>query len=439
MKEEIKAPVVPEFKEKSFEELDKMTDKERFEYRAKEQEYLGKKSELDLYNAIQEVKAEKDAENKEKLDAMKATLEALTKENIKFGLEIKSLTERPANFGEASESMKNISESMKAIKALSPTATGDDAEVEIKMSDINAVTKADTLTTSISGNTQAQDDPGIGQLNSRRVTMYGLFPKITMGTNNNGTVRYWDWDDATSVRAAEMRAEGAAFPESTAKWEENTKTLKKVGDTLPVSAEFFEDEAMFAAELRMFLITNVELIVDYQICYGAGTGNNITGLFTYADAFTPASVTHVSDPTIYDLVCVMHEQATKSKGKFNPDFVIMNTSTVNKMQLSKDANENYIMPPFVSRDGSTIKGIRVVTADVVNDDEMLLGDSRFARIYEKPGITVSRGWKADQFVEDMETLKVRKRLLLLIKERDRAGFIKVTDIDAALAAIDATS
>ena len=109
------------------------------------------------------------------------------------------------------------------------------------------------------------------------------------------------------------------------------------------------------------------------------------------------------------------------------------------MELSKDANENYIMPPFVARDGSVVANLRVVEANIINDDELVIGDSRFASIYHKPGMVLSRGFSGTQFVEDEITLKVRKRLLFLIRNVDQAAFIKVTDIDAALAAIDATS
>jgi HK97 family phage major capsid protein len=137
---------------------------------------------------------------------------------------------------------------------------------------------------------------------------------------------------------------------------------------------------------------------------------------------------------------VIPEQITKTNGsKFTPDFAVMNISTINKMQLAKDANENYIMPPFVNRAGDVVGRLTVVESNVVNDDELLVGDSRRAVIYEKGGIELSRGTVNAQFTTDMETLKVRKRLALLVRNSDFGGFVKVTDIDAALAAIDATS
>jgi len=420
-----------EFIEKSFDELEAMTDKERFEYRKAENEHIAAKQEKAIEDKI--AKAIEDADTSDETVKMfEAQLEKLKKENITFGLAIKQMTEGKSNTEKAVGILEDLSNNMEAIKEISNLAPGTSKEVAIK---------ALVLRSAITNNEQAVDLNTVGQYGRATLSMWDLFNKVPMsGSNNNGTVRYYDWDEATTTEAAEMVAEGAAFPESTATWARYTEDLKKVGDTIPVTDEFFEDEAMFAAELRMFLMRNVEDIIDYQICYGAGTGENLTGMFTSATDFTPATVTHVSDPTMYDLCKVMVEQVTKTRGsKYRPNFVAMNISSINRMELSKDANENYIMPPFVSRDGAVVANLRVIEANIINDDEMIVGDSRYGVIYHKPGMVLSRGYSGTQFAEDEITLKVRKRLLFLIRNVDQAAFIKVTDIDAAIAAIDATS
>jgi hypothetical protein len=415
------------FVEKTFEETEAMTAKELFEYRTAEIEHRTKEIVANA-EASKAAEAAKENPDAERIAKMEKTIEALKTDAIETALRFKKITEKGDNYNDANDALTELKNNMDTIKTLAKQGQGE------------VVIKADLVRSAIANNTQAQDVAGIGQLGSRKLTMYDLFRKVPMGTNNNGTLRYWDWDSATTVRAAEMRAENTLFPESTATFQEYTLTLKKIGDTLPVSAEFFEDEAMFAAELANFLITNVALIMDYQICYGAGTGTNLTGLFTTATAFAPSTVTHVEQPTIYDLLRVIPEQITKTNGsKFTPDFAVMNISTINKMQLAKDANENYIMPPFVNRAGDVVGRLTVVESNVVNDDELLVGDSRRAVIYEKGGIELSRGTVNAQFTTDMETLKVRKRLALLVRNSDFGGFVKVTDIDAALAAIDATS
>jgi hypothetical protein len=66
------------------------------------------------------------------------------------------------------------------------------------------------------------------------------------------------------------------------------------------------------------------------------------------------------------------------------------------------------------------------------DNVLVVGDRRYARIYEMAGVTVARGEVNEQFIEDSMTIKVRKRLAFLIRTADSTGFRKVTSISAAL-------
>lgn len=359
-------------------------------------------------------------------DELKAIKQAISEQ----GLAIKQMREQGINPEKGNILEAELKANMQTLKNLAKRS-GDVTDIVIK---------AETLRASITSNTQAQDVPGVGQLATRKLTMYDLFPKVQMGTNNNGTIRYWDWDEDTVVRAAAMLAESGTFPESTAKFKEYTLSLKKIGDTLPVSAEFFEDEAMFAAELSLFLQTNVALEVDDQICNGDNTGNNLKGLFESIPAFNAALVDDVAYATFYDLLVKCKEQITKTGGaKYMPNVVLMNIGSINKLRLTKDTNNNYIMPPFVNRDGSIVDGMTVLESNIVPDGYFALGDSRFGKIYEKGGLEISRGTVDNQFTNDIETLKVRRRLAFLIRYVDRTGWVKVTDIDAAIASINLAS
>jgi len=306
-------------------------------------------------------------------------------------------------------------------------------EIAGGISNKEVVVKALATRASITNNEQAYDLPDLGQLATRKLSMYDIFPKLTVGDgNNNGVIRYYDWDEATIARAAAAVAEGAVFPESTAKFKKGSVSIQKVGDTLPVTEEFFEDAQMFAAELGMFLDTNVALEVDRQIALGDGTGNQITGLVASVNAFTPVA-SGIADASIYDLVVKVSESITAGGGsKYMPNFAVMNIADINKMKLKKDANNNYILPPFVTRDGANVAGITIIEANIIPANTMVIGDNRFARIYEKGGVEMSKGYSGTQFVEDEMTLKARKRLAFLIREADKGGFKKVTSISAAL-------
>lgn len=366
-------------------------------------------------NALQTLKTE--------LDTLKgASTNEVTKsmyEGLKERIDV--LAEKGIKGGVVATLIDEVKTHKELIKSI---AKGKDAEV---------VLKADTLRASIGSNTQGYELSDIGQLAHRKLSVWDLFRKIPISeSNNQGVIKYWDWDADTTVRAAAAISESGTFPESTATWTQYTLALQKIGDTLPVSDEFEEDEQQFVAELEMFLETNVDIKVDTDLVNANGTPPNIKGLVASIDAYTPVA-SGITDANIYDLVVKVSENITSSGGsKYTPDFVLMNISDINLMKLKKDLNNNYVIPPFVSRDGQQVGSIVVIESNAVTADTLVLGDSRYARIYFKPGISLSKGYSGTQFVEDMMTLKVRRRLAFLIRTADKGGFKKVTSIQTAL-------
>ena len=304
-------------------------------------------------------------------------------------------------------------------------------------SDDEFTIKADTNTASVANNTGSFRDNNISPLNTPHLTMETLFPHLPLTGNKdnvNKSYTYMDWDTATTVRAAAMVAECAAFPESTAKWEEKSIKIKKVGDSIPVCDEFFEDEAMFAAELEFFLRDNVAIEVNTQIATGDNLGENLKGLITSATTFIPVA-SAIPDPSIYDLLAKVKASITALGKKFTPDFAVMNNTDICLMKLKKDANNNYIMPPFVDRGGNVVDGMVIIEDNSIAANTLVVGDRKFGKIIDRVGVTVARGYVDDQFLKDQTTLKIRRRLAFLIKDSDAAGFSHVTSISAALATL----
>lgn len=299
-----------------------------------------------------------------------------------------------------------------------------------------AVSYKATATTAAVTSTRTYRDNELVPLTARRMVMEDLFRHIPIGADNAGQVAYIDWDEATTARAAAAVAEGAAFPESTVAWEEKTIKLKKIGDTIPVTEEFMFDEARFAGELAEFLAENVDLAVDDQLLSGDGTGANLTGLLTTAPAYTPVGRS-ITDASLYDLVPILRETIVKGKGsKFQPNFMMMNLTEINKYKLKKDANNNYIMPPFVSQSGNVIDGVPVIENNNMADNTLVIGDSRRGRIYDSTeGYSLSVGYVNAQFASDLKTMKGRRRLALLIKDSEKLGYLQVSSISAALTAL----
>lgn len=391
---------------KKTEELEKMTPQE-----------------LDQYKT--ELKAHEDSEMKKNVsDEVKEQIEKANETLKEFlASEISKQLADQTSKGEGVE--KSLAEQLKENKEAIKAILNGDKQTEVTV-------KANTLRASITGNTEAVRLSDIGQLGVKRRALYDFFTKIPVGNgNHNGTIAYIDWDEATTVRAAAAVAEGAAFAESTAKFAEYTKKLQKIGDTLPVSEEFGEDEVLAAAELNNFLNVNVSTIIDNKIAVGAGGANDIEGLYTASPTYTPVA-SGITDANIKDLVRKMRTAIVKTRGsKYQPDFVAANSDTIDRYFLKKDANNNYM---FDSETGM-IAGLAVVEDNNLADNTLVVGDGRFGRIYEKSGVVLSEGLSGTQFVSDMKTIKARARLLFLIREVDKTGFLKCTNITTALATL----
>lgn len=391
---------------KKTEELEKMTPQE-----------------LDQYKT--ELKAHEDSEMKKNVsDEVKDQIEKAN-ETLKTFL-AGEISKQLADKGEAGEvKEKTLAEQIKENKDAIKAILNGDKQTEVTV-------KTNTLRASITGNTEAVRLSGIGQLGVKRRALYDFFTKIPVGNgNHNGTIAYIDWDEATTVRAAAAVAEGVAFAESTAKFAEYTKKLQKIGDTLPVSEEFGEDEVLAAAELNNFLNVNVSTIIDSKVAVGPGGANDIEGLYTASPAYTPVA-SGITDANIKDLVRKMRTAIVKTRGsKYQPDFVAANSDTIDRYFLKKDAYYNYM---FDSETGM-IAGLAVVEDNNLADNTLVVGDGRFGRIYEKSGIVLTEGLSGTQYVSDMKTIKARARLLFLIREVDKTGFLKCTNITTALATL----
>lgn len=372
----------------------------------------------------------------EKLKAL-TEKELVTKEDIEGLAKGEDLTTLKTLVGEIEEKVNQLTESA-AAKGSDPVAAAakelkenkDELQaIARRQSTKEVVVKALTNRAAVATNTIGWDLPGIGQFGRKARTFYEFLSKqiIPLPDDHGGIIRYRDWDEATTVKAAAAVAEGAAFPESTAKWKGYTLPIEKIGDTLPVTEEFLEDEATLAGELNLFLQSNVLDKVDADIVGADGVSPNVKSIDSEANAYT-AAASGITDANIFDLMVKVQEDIEANYGsKYQTDFFLMNVSDYNKLVLKKDANNNYVFDRELREMPWTILVDNNVTANV-----MYAGDSRYCRVYEMPGVALSTGMVGTQFTEDELTLKARKRLAFLIRNVDKTGFRKVASISAAL-------
>lgn len=289
----------------------------------------------------------------------------------------------------------------------------------------NIILKTNYTRASVTSSTQAMRLDGYGLMGYKKPVMYDVFPKVQVGAESNGSIRYID--QSTATRNATSIAEAGAYPESAVAWTEYTLTLEKIGDSIPISEEAVQDTGRLAGEVERFLALNVDLKVNTDLTVGSGSTPVIKGLYTYAPTFT-AAASGITNATTYDLLVKMKETINLSYGgKYSANFAMMNCVEINKIKLAKDANYNYIQPPFANG-LIEIDGMTLIENNDMANNTCVVGDSRFGTIYEVEGYNLSVGYVSTQFTSDLMTLKARRRLALLIRTADQTGFLKSTDI-----------
>jgi hypothetical protein len=300
------------------------------------------------------------------------------------------------------------------------------------------------LKTNVTINSSITTDPAgavLPGLNDTGLPATGLelaFQRLTLPADHHGIIRYTDL--TTRTNTATYIAEGAQQGnQQTYAWTGTSKTVEKVLGIVPVSWESLTDSVEMELAIRRLLTGDVDTVRQTQLYTGSGSAPQIAGVYqVYAQTFDYAA--HTSPTTaaanIYDLLMLLKEQVIVSYGaKYQPDVVLMNPADALAAKWTKDELGNYVRNPFVSPDGTTIAGMRIIESAYVTANTLVVGDSRYAYYYQGDTVEIEMGYEASNFTYDLVSLKARARHCLVIRTADAYGWIKVASVSAALTAI----
>lgn len=293
--------------------------------------------------------------------------------------------------------------------------------------------KANITSANISGDTAGVYLPGFNQEAFRGLVFEQFFTKFTLPANHHGTVYYVDQNTVT--RNAAMTAEAGTAPESVLTHIQRSLEMGKILDSIPMTHESVTNIAEIVPEVKMFIDNNLRLLADQQMWNGDGSLPNWKGIYVYSTDFTQAiavgaGVDAVQDANIYDLIATVATYLANGKeNKYDSNVAFLNPRDILKGRMIKDANGNYVIPPFVSRDGNQVAGTVIVPSAAVTANTLAMGDARHVRFYDVEGYSLEFGLDGNDFTQDLITLKGRKRGNLLLKTQDATAFYKVTDVD----------
>ena len=262
--------------------------------------------------------------------------------------------------------------------------------------------------------------PGIDMRPFEQLHMRDLLPT---GITNSNVVRYIR--DNGGEGGPAMVAEGGTKPQIDRDLQIYDANVRKIATYFRVPEEMIDDIPYLQSFLSQVGIQEVMVIEDTQVLYGDGTGQNLSGIYTNATAFS-AGTSVVAAPNNFDVLLAARKQARVAK--YNPNIALVSPVDFYDMIEKKDATNNYLF--LGGGNGLDVPGVltmrtglRVVEHTSVTAGDFLVFDPSKAAIFDRLGTTV-RFYDQDQdnAIKNLITIVIEKRLALPIYQP--AAFIK---------------
>ncbi len=255
---------------------------------------------------------------------------------------------------------------------------------------------------------------------------------VDNGTVSTPTIQWFNKVNREDGTA--MVAEGALKPLSDFEIVGETATVKKIAHSFNVSEEAITDIPALLSEINGEGITSLKLGIEDQVLNGDGTGNNLKGILAYAGGYSlPALNNTTMSANEYDAILAAHTQLQLLN--HTPNAVFVHPTTRYKMRTTKDANNNYIIPPSADANAMNVDGLPVIAKNQIAAGKMLMGDFKKSHVRFLLDITIRAGYHGTDFRENRISYIMEARLTHFIRDVETSAFIE-DDFSVIMAALE---
>jgi HK97 family phage major capsid protein len=265
----------------------------------------------------------------------------------------------------------------------------------ISMDFKNAITGLDGL---VQPDTQAMVQPPM-----QTIWVKDLIPR---GSTESNMVEYPRLDSFTN--AAAPVAEGAQKPESGIALANETAKVVTIAHWIPVPVQKLDDIPYLESLINTLLLYGLQLTEEAQILYGSGTGENMEGLITSAEAFDTSLLTKlgVTQAQRADVLRAAIQQVVDGS-KLRASGIVLSPLDAASLELIKNANGNYLQ---MIQNGK-IWNVPVIESPSITNDDFLVGAfNPGAMIFDRQIASVALSTEdRDNFIKNMVTLRADNR------------------------------
>jgi len=249
---------------------------------------------------------------------------------------------------------------------------------------------------------------GVTPLLFKRLTVADL---IAPGTTTSNSITYMK--ETTFTNAAAAVAEGAAKPESTLIFAQVTDLVRKIAHFLPITEEMLEDFDQTRSYVDARLRLGVELTEEDQLLNGSGVAPAIQGILQRV-GLTPAQARGADT----NADAIFKQITTIASTVFiQPDGVVLNPANWQTIQLTKNANGNYLgTGPWQDAQPPQLWGYPVaVTPSIVANTGLVGAFRQAAQVFRKGGLRVeTSNSHSDFFIKNLVAIRAEERLALAV-------------------------
>jgi len=294
---------------------------------------------------------------------------------------------------------------------------------------------------------QAQRKPDFIDQRRRPSFIRNWISNGVLGVTADGNAETLEW-----VEQANIEETTGTTPENELKndmhWEYVVKSerAKCLTVTTVVSTRMLRSVRQMQARINSQLSRSLDNELDQQILFGDDLNENFNGIFTQSSAFASGTFAGtIPNANNYDVLRVAINQCNiGSSGTINavgepagffPTVIAVNHSAMAEMDLSKGSDGHYVLPPFVSADGTIIKGVPVIGSNHIGADQFLVMEGPLVEFWMEQEVMIEVGLVNDQFKRNLRTILAELCGLVAIPENYFNGII-TGDFTTAKAALE---
>jgi HK97 family phage major capsid protein len=300
-------------------------------------------------------------------------------------------------------------------------------------------TSKDVLSTNITDGTLGFRDSAVGQIARGVAFVRDLFQVVMMGSNTQGTARWFEQTAVTNnaSNVAEATASGTA---SAITWAEKTITGKRIMDWIKIGMDQLKDVDFIQGEVQNLVNRNMRLKENDQLINGLSTGNEIAGLLSYAKEFVTTGI-EISGANLIDLVGKIRTQIdTDLKGLAMPNYWIANREDTDLVRFAKDKDNAYLFQNWALGLGNVaVGGMELVENPLMTANTLIAGDFSLATLYVWDDLVIEFAQIEDDKKTGKITVIAYMRENLRVKDCEKNGIVKVSDVGATIQAITAVT